>query len=363
MGPTRDSWCTMLASAAPRLRLAVRPMSRALSYANPQSMAMAARWEKWPVRKANTIFNVVPQGSQYVVERLGKFNRAEKAGWFIGIPMVDQITYIVDMREKAIEITPQPAITRDNISLDISGNVFVQFVDAERAAYGSENPLYAVVQAAQSAMRAAIGSMELDDILHARQKLNDTVRESLEQAAEPWGMTVKRYEITEIMPDPEIQRAMDKQGVAERERRELVKGAEGQKAAEILQSEGIKMRLQNESEGDLIKVRNEAQAMKERQTLEAEGFAQAILTKAKAQAEAIHMVAAAMKDGEGKMAAQMTIAEKYVEMYGEMGSKSNTMVFSDKPGDVNALMAQAAAVLGNTFKGLDLEQKSLPPSK
>merc|ERR1712216_39943 len=97
--------------------------------------------------------------------------------------------------------------------------------------------------------------------------------------------------------------------------------------------------------------------MKERQTLEAEGFAQAILTKAQAQAQAINLIADAMKDGEGKMAVQAQIAEKYVEMYGEMGSKSNTMVFSDKPGDVNALMAQAAAVLGNTFKGLDLNEK------
>ena len=125
--------------------------------------------EKWPVSKPNTILNIVPQGQEFIVERLGKYHATQPSGWFIAIPLVDSITYRIDMREKAIEIEPQPAITRDNVSLEVSGNVFIQFVDSKKAAYGSFNPLYAVSQNAQSAMRAAIGKLELDEILHARQ--------------------------------------------------------------------------------------------------------------------------------------------------------------------------------------------------
>lgn len=148
------------------------------------------------------------QGSTMVVERLGRFDSVQESGWFIAIPFIDRISYVVDMREKAIEIQPQPAITRDNVSLDVSGNVFVQFVDPEAAAYGSFNPVYGITQHAQSAMRAAIGKLELDEILHARQTLNEQVCNTLREAAEPWGIAVKRYEITEILPDREIQIAM-----------------------------------------------------------------------------------------------------------------------------------------------------------
>jgi regulator of protease activity HflC (stomatin/prohibitin superfamily) len=123
----------------------------------------------------------------------------------------------------------QAAITRDNVSVEVSGNVYVQFVDAEKAAYGARNPLYAVVQHAQSAMRSAIGEMELDEILHNRAKLNTLIKGSVQEAAVAWGIAVRRYEITEVTPDEQIRLAMDKQAAAERNRREMVLQAEGQR--------------------------------------------------------------------------------------------------------------------------------------
>lgn len=205
-------------------------------------------------------------------------------------------------------------------------------------------------------MRSAIGQLELDDILHMRAKINAEILANLEVAADPWGLEVLRYEITEVSPDVEIQRAMDKQAVAERDRREQVLSAEGNKRSEVLQSEGIKLRKQNESEGELIKVRNEAQAMKERLILEATGKAEATLLQANAQAEAIRVVAEAMKAEGGMNAAQLELARDYVSMYGEMGSTSNTMIFSDKPGDMNSLVAQAAAVFSSTNQMLPERQ-------
>ena len=203
-------------------------------------------------------------------------------------------------------------------------------------------------------MRAAIGRMELDEILHARAELNAMVTTTLADAAQPWGLDILRYEITEISPDQEIQIAMDKQAVAERERREQVLAAEGLKRAEVLKSEGVKMRLQNESEGDLIRVKNEAEAEKVKILLEAQGEAEAILAKANAQAEAIKIVGEALSSGEGKEAAQLEVAKDFISMYGEMGSKSNTLMMMDKQGagDVQQLVAQAAAVFDGASKAV-----------
>jgi len=105
---------------------------------------------------------------------------------------VDRIAYRIDMRERAMAIAPQPAITKDNVSVDVSGILYVQFVDPAQAAYGSYNPLYAVRQCAQSAMRAALGELELDEILHARSRLNQMIRNSIQDACTAWGMEVKR---------------------------------------------------------------------------------------------------------------------------------------------------------------------------
>lgn len=265
------------------------------------------------------------------------------SGFFFAIPFVDQIAYVIDERERAIRIEPQSAITRDNVSVDVSGNLFVQFVDPEKAAYGARNPLYSVIQHAQSAMRSAIGEMELDEILHGRARLNSMIKGSLQEASVAWGLEVRRYEITEITPDEEIRVAMDKQAAAERARREQVLRAEGDKRNAELTSEGVKISLKNQSEGMLIKVQNEAQASKTKFILEAEGEAKSITIRALAQAEAIQKIAAELQKEGGEAAARLALAQDYVSMYGEMGAKSNTMFFNQNAGDVTALLVQAAA--------------------
>jgi len=299
----------------------------------------------WPMTKPNTILNIVPQGKMYVVERFGKLHEIQPSGFFLAIPFLDEIAYIIDMRERAIDIPPQSAITRDNVTVDVSGNLFLAFVDPERAAYGARNPLYAVMQHAQSAMRSAIGEMELDEILHGRARLNTLIKGSVQESAVTWGLDIRRYEITEISPDPVIRQAMDKQAAAERTRREQVLQAEGEKRRAELSSEGVKISLSNESEGNLIKVKNEAEAAKVKLVREAEGEAMAVELRAKAQAEAIQRVAAELLKPGGADAAKFALAREYVDMYGEMGKQSNTMLFNDRPADMNALLSQAALAL------------------
>ena len=194
-------------------------------------------------------------------------------------------------------------------------------------------------------MRSAIGEMELDEILHGRAQLNSLIKGSLQEAAIAWGMEVRRYEITEITPDEEIRIAMDKQAAAERARREQVLRAEGDKRGAELTSEGVKISLSNESEGMLIKIRNEAEANKIKAIREAEGEAEAVRIRAQAQAEAIARVSEELEKAGGKEAAQLALAQSYVEMYGEMGSKSNTMFFNQNAGDVTSLLVQAATAI------------------
>lgn len=223
---------------------------------------------KWPKSKVNTLLNVCPQGCLMVIERLGKLRRVQKPGLFFAIPLIDEIPFVIDMREVAIKITPQSGITKDNVKVDVSGNVYCQFIDAEKAAYGANNPLYAVVQHAQSAMRAAIGELELDEILHARARLNTFIQNAVAESAKSWGLEIKRYEITDITPDKFMAESMDKQAAAERVRRAKVLDAEGNKKASELESEGERVRLKNESEGMLIKITNEAEARKRQLLLE-----------------------------------------------------------------------------------------------
>eukprot|EP01034_Spumella_vulgaris_P039099 gene39099-48290_t len=195
-------------------------------------------------------------------------------------------------------------------------------------------------------MRAAIGELELDEILHARATLNNIIRTTVQESAAAWGLEIKRYEITEVSPDKFITDAMDKQAAAERERRKKVLEAEGDKRSIELGSEGLKIQMRNESEGFLIKTKNEAEARKIQLILEAEGEVAAIEMRAKAQAAAINVVARALSGTpKANEAAKLAVASEYIKMYSDIGQKSNTMIFSDRPADVNALLAQATAVV------------------
>ena len=183
-------------------------------------------------------------------------------------------------------------------------------------------------------MRSAIGEMELDEILHGRARLNSLIKGSLQEAAIPWGLEIRRYEITEITPDQQIRLAMDKQAAAERDRRE-----------QVLRAEGDKRRAELISEGNLIRIRNEADGEKTKILMEAQGHAEAVRLAAAAQAEALQLIAEKLSAAGGAEAAKLALAHEYSKMYGEIGGKSNTIFFNERPGDVNALLTQAVTAM------------------
>ena len=124
------------------------------------------------------------------------------------------------MREITIPIDPQHAITQDHVSLDIGGVIYLKFEDPYKASYGVSDPIYAISQFAQSAMRSIVGKNSLDEIFHKRETLNEYIINSLREAISSWGATVLRYEITDIHVAHDIREAMSRQASAERKRRE-----------------------------------------------------------------------------------------------------------------------------------------------
>ena len=179
---------------------------------------------------------IVPQAQAYVVERLGAYQGTWHVGVKFLIPFIDRVARRVTLKEQVVDFAPQPVITKDNVTMRIDTVVFFQITDPKLFAYGVENPLMAIENLTATTLRNVIGEMELDQTLTSREIINTKMRAALDVATDPWGIKVNRVELKNIIPPAEIQNAMEKQMKAERERREAVTRAEGEKRASILQA-------------------------------------------------------------------------------------------------------------------------------
>ncbi|MCK4552067.1 MAG: SPFH/Band 7/PHB domain protein [Tenericutes bacterium] len=238
---------------------------------------------------------IVPQATEYIVERLGQYDKTWSAGIHFLVPffertrrtynargrMVDSIT----LKEQVLDFPPQAVITKDNVTMQIDTVVFLQITDARQYVYGADNPGFLIEQLTATTLRNIIGELELDQTLTSRDLINERMRVILDEATDPWGIKINRVELKNIIPPKEIREAMEKQMRAERERREAIIIAEGNKAANILNAEGYKQAAIREAEGK-----------KEAAIREAEGRAQAILNVQKATATGIELIKAAKAD-------------------------------------------------------------------
>jgi regulator of protease activity HflC (stomatin/prohibitin superfamily) len=155
--------------------------------------------------------NVVPHQEAWVVERFGKFSRVLEPGLQLLVPIVDKITYVHSLKEEAHSITQQSAITHDNVTIAIDGILYLRVVDPVKASYEVDDPVYAVTQLAQTAMRSELGKMTLDQTFKERQTLNDAILRCIGAPAASWGVQVLRYEIRDIQAPTSVREAMDKQ--------------------------------------------------------------------------------------------------------------------------------------------------------
>ncbi|MBR6359829.1 MAG: paraslipin, partial [Lachnospiraceae bacterium] len=174
---------------------------------------------------------VVPQANAFIIERLGAYQSTWGVGLHIKLPFFDRVARRVNLKEQVADFPPQPVITKDNVTMRIDTVVFYQITDPKLYTYGVENPMLAIENLTATTLRNIIGDLELDETLTSRETINTKMRATLDVATDPWGIKVNRVELKNIMPPMAIQEAMEKQMKAERERREAVTRAEGDKKA------------------------------------------------------------------------------------------------------------------------------------
>ena len=247
---------------------------------------------------ASSCIKIVPQAQAFVIERFGGYQATWGVGIHLKLPIIDNIAKRVILKEQVVDFAPQPAITKDNVTMRIDTVVFYQITDPKLFAYGVENPIMAIENLTATTLRNIIGDLELDETLTSRETINTKMRASLDVATDPWGIKVNRVELKNIIPPAAIQDAMEKQMKAERERREAILIAEGEKKSTVLVAEGKKESAILEAEAEKEAAILRAEAKKEAMIREAEGQAEAILKVQQANAEGIRFLNEANPNGQ-----------------------------------------------------------------
>jgi len=283
---------------------------------------------------------IVPQQSAWVVERLGRFHSVLEPGLNLIIPFLDRVGYVHSLKEVPLDVPEQVCITKDNTQLAVDGILYYQVTDPRLASYGSANYLMAVSQLAQTTLRSEIGKMELDKTFESRDEINRQIVHALDEAGRNWGIKVLRYEIKSLTPPETILRAMQAQITAEREKRALIAKSEGQRQQEINLADGEKQAAVLRSEGEKQAAINKAQ-----------GEATAIRVIAEATAAGVRAVAEAIDGRGGLEAANLKVAQQYVEAFANLAKSSNTLIVPSNAADVAGLVTTAMTVLDKTRQG------------
>ena len=277
---------------------------------------------------------IVPQQSAWVVERLGRFQGTLEPGLNLIIPFFDKVAYVHSLKEVPLDVPEQVCITKDNTQLGVDGILYYQVTDPRLASYGSSNYVAAITQLAQTTLRSEIGKMELDKTFESREEINRQIVHALDEAGRNWGIKVLRYEIKSLTPPESILRAMQQQITAEREKRALIAKSEGERQQEINLAEGKRQAAVLESEGDKTAAINRAQ-----------GEATAIRVLAEATAAGVRAVAEAIADRGGMEAANLKVAQQYVDAFANLAKTSNTLIVPANAADVAGMLATAMGVL------------------
>lgn len=256
---------------------------------------------------------LVPQGSKWVVQRLGKFHSTLSPGLNIIIPYFDAVAYKVTTKDIVLDIPSQEVITKDNVVIIANAVAFINIIHPEKAVYGVENYIIAIQNLVQTSLRSIVGEMQLDDALSSRDMIKAKLKTSISDDISDWGITLKTVEIQDINPSSTMQTAMEEQAAAERQRRATVTRADGDKNAAILEADG----------------RYEA----------SKRDAQAKIVLAEASQQAIEKVTQAIKDHE--LPVMYILGEKYIDSIKAMATSDNgkTIILpADIPAAVRGIM-------------------------
>lgn len=277
----------------------------------------------------------IPQGYEWTVERFGRYRKTLRPGLNLIIPYIDRIGQKLNMMETVFDIQSQEVITRDNAMVRADGVVFFQILNAAKAAYEVNDLQRAIDNLTMTNIRTVMGSMDLDELLSQRDKINARLLQVVDAATTPWGVKVTRIEIKDIQPPQDLVDSMARQMKAEREKRALILDAEGARQAEILRAEGEKRAVVLEAEG-----RREA-AFRDAEARERE---------AEAEARATTVVSDAIAKGDIN-AINYFVATKYVDALKEIGSAPNTKLV--------LMPLEASSVIGSIAGIAELAKEAL----
>ncbi|RUM70815.1 MAG: hypothetical protein DSZ09_00755 [Sulfurovum sp.] len=262
--------------------------------------------------------NIVPQGEEWVVERLGKYSRTLHPGLNLIIPYIESIRQRISTRDIILDIPQQEVITKDNAVITTNAVTFIRVTNPRDAIYGVENFKFAIQQLVMTTLRSILGEMSLDEALSNRETIKTRLKDQIVDDVADWGVTVKSVEIQDISPSSSMQDSMERQAAAERERRAIETTAEGNKNAAIL-----------EADGKLAAAEREAKAQ---------------ITLANASAQAIKMISENIQDKE--LPAMFLLGDRYINSLEKM-SQSKNAKFVIYPAD---LQGAVKGMLGNVFK-------------
>jgi len=264
-----------------------------------------------------TIFKgvrLVPQGSKWVVQRLGKFHKSLSPGLNLIIPYIDVVAFKATTKDIVLEIPSQEVITRDNVVIVANAVAYINIISPEKAVYGVEDYELAIRTLVQTSLRSIVGEMTLDDALSSRDQIKAKLKMSISEDIADWGITLKTVEIQDIQPSVTMQSAMEEQAAAERQRRATVTRADGEKTAAIL-----------EADGRLEASRRDAEAK---------------VVLAEATKTALERVNEAIQDKE--LPAMYLLGEKYIEAIHSMSKSGNSKLIllpADIPAAVRGIMS------------------------
>ena len=287
----------------------------------------------------STVFGsakIVNEKNEYLVERLGSYNKKLSPGLNFIVPFVDRVVYKETVREKVIDIPPQSCITKDNVSITVDAVVYWRIMDMEKAYYKVESLQSAMVNLVLTQIRSEIGKLELDQTFTARTEINEILLRELDISTDPWGVKVTRVELRDIMPSKAVQDSMELQMAAERKKRAAILTSEGERDSAINSAQG-------KAESRIL----EAEAQKKAEILRAEAERQQQILKAEAIARAIDILTEKLKtDPSAGEALQFLLAQNYLDMGVKIGSSDSSKVMFMDPRNIMSTLEGVRSVVG-----------------